>query len=84
MLMQAAEAWEALGPWILEAKPEFGPGIKERFDGASKITEKEARSALPLSNFKAAHCDCPDAEDRKYLVCLNYWTLSSYARNGLP
>ena len=62
MLMQAAEAWEALGPWVLEAKPDFGPGIKERFDGASKITKEEVRFTLILSNFQAFHCDFFDTE----------------------
>lgn len=34
---QGAEAWKALGGWISEAKPQFGPGIKERFQAASKL-----------------------------------------------
>ena len=36
LLLKAAEAWKFLGQWITEAKPEFGPGIKERFEAASK------------------------------------------------
>lgn len=39
-LVQASEAWEALGGWITEAKPEFGPGQKERFEAASKTEAK--------------------------------------------
>jgi len=40
---QAYEIWRALGPWILETQPDFGPGIQERFQMASTIT-KEAFS----------------------------------------
>lgn len=40
-LNQAAEAWEALGAWILDAKPEFGPGIKERFEAAAKLDPQQ-------------------------------------------
>jgi len=36
-IVQGAEAWKALGGWISEAKPQFGPGIKERFQAASKL-----------------------------------------------
>lgn len=43
---QAAEAWQTLGPWIDAAMPEFGPGIKERFEAASKITHEQACTRL--------------------------------------
>ncbi|MEO1248895.1 MAG: amidase [Pseudomonadota bacterium] len=32
--IQFHEVWETHGDWITEAKPEFGPGVKERFDMA--------------------------------------------------
>lgn len=43
--LQAAEAWRALGGWITEAQPTFGPGIKERFEAASRITDAQVSSA---------------------------------------
>lgn len=44
-VIQAAEIWENLGSWIRAAKPMLGPGIKERFDYASRITTEEADDA---------------------------------------
>ena len=35
---QAFEIWSTHGRWIESVKPNFGPGIKERFEAASKIT----------------------------------------------
>jgi amidase len=32
--MQAQEAWATLGGWISRTRPEFGPGVGARFDGA--------------------------------------------------
>ena len=34
---QAAEIWQSLGPWVAAHTPDFGPGIAERFDMASRI-----------------------------------------------
>ena len=39
-----------MGPWITEAKPEFGPGTKERFEAASK-TEPALVSCRSRSAF---------------------------------
>ncbi|WP_036286543.1 amidase [Methylosinus sp. PW1] len=36
--LQAFEAWGAHGAWIAAEHPQFGPGIAERFDMASKVT----------------------------------------------
>ncbi len=38
---QAYEAWQALGPWIEEAKPELGSGVKDRFDFGRSVTDLE-------------------------------------------
>lgn len=40
---QGAEVWEALGEWVTEARPQLGPGTKERFEMASKLTCDEVR-----------------------------------------
>lgn len=59
---QAAEVWQVHHDWITEAKPQFGPGVKDRFDMAAGITpemltpaaarreEIRARLACMLSN----------------------------------
>lgn len=39
--LQAAEAWAEHGAWIREVKPQFGPGVRERFDWAATITPAE-------------------------------------------
>jgi amidase len=35
---QAGEIWASHGDWIRSVRPAFGPGIKERFEMASRIT----------------------------------------------
>ena len=42
-VVQAWEVWGQHGGWVQEHKPEFGPGIKERFAMAAAITEEEWR-----------------------------------------
>jgi amidase len=42
---QASEVWENHGAWVTKHRPEFGPGIKERFQMASAITTEELASA---------------------------------------
>jgi len=44
-IVQGFEIWRSLGPWIQEAKPELGPGIRERAEAASRIGEAEAAAA---------------------------------------
>jgi amidase len=36
-VVQAHEAWQSLGAWITEHKPQIGPGVKERFAWASTV-----------------------------------------------
>ena len=38
--------WEALGKWVTEAKPELGPGTKQRFEMASKLQLDEVANSL--------------------------------------
>ncbi|GKU84818.1 amidase [Niallia sp. NCCP-28] len=44
-VLQGKEIWQEHGDWIKKENPTFGPGIKERFEMASKITEEEVESA---------------------------------------
>ena len=44
-VIQAWEIWSNHAGWIAEAKPEFGPGIRERLEWASRVTAQEADAA---------------------------------------
>ena len=44
-IIQAWEIWSNHAAWIEEAKPEFGPGIRERLEWASRVTEQDADAA---------------------------------------
>lgn len=44
-LYQGYEIWQHFGDWITRRQPAFGPGIKERFAMASKITDAEFKEA---------------------------------------
>lgn len=40
----------AHGPWITQHTPDFGPGIKERFEMASRITAEVGGGGLPFAS----------------------------------
>jgi amidase len=44
-VLQAAEIWRAHGDWVRTARPTFGPGIRERFEMAAKVTADQVRAA---------------------------------------
>lgn len=44
-IAQASEIWDVHGDWVRSHEPNFGPGIKERFEIASHITPEEAQGA---------------------------------------
>lgn len=39
---QAEEAWATLGSWVAATNPEFGPGVKERFEAARTMDPAKA------------------------------------------
>jgi amidase len=41
-IVQAREVWEQYGSFVEKYKPKLGPGIKERFEFAAKVSEGEA------------------------------------------
>ena len=43
--LQAAEIWATLGAWVTEAKPQLGPGVKERVAYAATITREQVAAA---------------------------------------
>jgi amidase len=42
---QAGEVWESFGAFVTQAKPQFGPGIKERMAFAAGVTPAQAQTA---------------------------------------
>lgn len=55
--IQAAEAWEANGAWVRSTNPAFGPGIRERYEGASKITSEQVDAANKVRADVSARMD---------------------------
>ena len=43
--LQGFEIWAQHGAWVEEAKPDLGPGIRQRVQWASTITESDAKAA---------------------------------------
>ena len=44
-LILGSEAWRCHGEWITAHRPEFGPGVRERFAWASQISENDVAVA---------------------------------------
>jgi amidase len=44
-ILQAREVWETFGSFVTQAKPRFGPGIKERMGFAATVTADQATAA---------------------------------------
>jgi amidase len=44
-IIQAREVWETFGTFVTQAKPRFGPGIKERMGFAATVTADQATAA---------------------------------------
>ena len=53
-VIQANEVWRAHGAWVSEHQPQFGPGVKERFEGAGGVTDAEAAEASKTRDAIAA------------------------------
>lgn len=47
-VIQSEEAWAAHGAWITAVRPNFGPGVKERFAAAAVLDPGEAAEAHAL------------------------------------
>jgi amidase len=47
-ILQAREIWTCHGPWVTEAKPEFGPGIRDRFAWAATLSDDDAAVQQPV------------------------------------
>lgn len=54
-VLQSAEAWEAHGEWVTRVKPQFGPGVKERFAFAATLEPALVTRARAHRMTSAAH-----------------------------
>ena len=43
--VQAASIWANHGAWVTKTRPNFGPGVKERFEWASRLKEADVAAA---------------------------------------
>jgi amidase len=67
-ILQGAEIHAQHGPWIDRYRPEFGPGIRERFAWAANITADEVAAAKPGREAVARHMDGLLGDDA--MLCL--------------
>ncbi len=54
-IVQSREAWESYGDFVRAAKPEFGPGIKERIAFAATVTAAQTEPARKIMAAARAH-----------------------------
>jgi amidase len=47
-ILQAAEIWRVHGDWVTRTRPAFGPGVKDRFEMASKIGAEDVARMQPV------------------------------------
>lgn len=47
-VLQGADIWHSLGPWIAQASPRLGPSIAERFADAAAITAEDVAHWRPV------------------------------------
>jgi amidase len=47
-VLQSAEAWRTHGEWVLRVRPNFGPGVRERFAAAATLGTAEIEQAATV------------------------------------
>ena len=67
-VLQGAQIHAQHGAWIDRYRPEFGPGIRERFAWAATVTAADVAWALPRREAVARHMDSLLADD--VILCL--------------
>jgi amidase len=67
-ILQGAEIHAQHGAWIDRYRPEFGPGIRDRFAWAATITTAEVAMVLPKREAVARYMDSLLADDA--ILCL--------------
>lgn len=66
--LQASEIWANHGAWIRTNQPQFGPGIRERFEWAATVKESDARAAMKVRRAALSRLD--DLIKPGQIVCL--------------
>lgn len=56
-ILQAAEVWHSMGGWIMQNQPDLGPGVRERFASAARITPTQVREAKAQRAKIVAHLE---------------------------
>lgn len=46
--LQAAEIWQSVGAWVEAVRPQFGPGVGDRFAAAAVLDPAEVEAARPV------------------------------------
>jgi amidase len=54
---QGYEIWQTFGSWIVQNQPDFGPGIRERFNAASKISKQDFDRAVQRRSVIRRHLE---------------------------
>lgn len=62
-ICQASEIWEVHGDWVRRNTPDFGPGIRERFEIASRIDPGDAAASRAEKTRIAGHIHAMVATD---------------------
>lgn len=66
--IQGREIWSAYGAWMQAHKPALGPGIRERIEYASTVTEEMETAARNI--LQVARAQIRDAVPRGTVLCL--------------
>jgi amidase len=53
-ILQAAEIWRQHGDWVMRHRPDFGPGIRERFAWAATVTAAQEAEMAPRRDAAAS------------------------------
>ncbi|MCH8182438.1 MAG: amidase [Proteobacteria bacterium] len=67
-ILQGAEIWAQHGEWVTEHQPDFGPGVRERFEMAARIGTDEVAGARRARDEAIQHTRRLLGDDA--LICL--------------
>ena len=67
-ILQAASIWANHGAWIRETRPDFGPGVKERFEWAEALDDGAVEEARP--RFDAIRARIAEVVGPEDILCL--------------
>ena len=67
-VLQAASIWANHGAWIRETRPEFGPGVKERFEWAEALDDGAVDAARP--HYEAIRARIVEVLEPGDILCL--------------